>query len=35
LAGSLPDVLLVVISQDGDARFVRSINGAVTVWDQA
>lgn len=35
LAGSLPDVLLVVISQDGDARFVRDKDGAVTCWDQA
>ena len=35
LAGSLPDVLVVVISQDGDARFVRDKDGAVTCWDQA
>ena len=35
LAGSLPDVLLVVISQDGDARFVRDKDGDVTCWDQA
>lgn len=35
LAAALPDVLLVVISQDGDARFVRDRNGAVTCWDQA
>lgn len=35
LAASLPDVLLVVVSQDGDARFVRDKDGAVTCWDQA
>ena len=35
LAGSLPDVLLVVVSQDGDARFVRDKSGDVTCWDQA
>ncbi len=35
LAGALPDVLLVVVSQDGDARFVRNKDGAVTCWDQA
>ncbi len=35
LAGALPDVLLVVISQDGDARFVRDRDGVVTCWDQA
>lgn len=35
LAGSLPDVLLVVVSQDGDARFVRDKDGDVTCWDQA
>jgi hypothetical protein len=35
LAGALPDALVVVISQDGDARFVRRKDGAVTYWDQA
>lgn len=35
LAGALPDVLLVVVSQDGDARFVRDRDGRVTCWDQA
>jgi hypothetical protein len=35
LAGALPDALVVVISQDGDARFVRHKDGAVTYWDQA
>ena len=35
LAGALPDALVVVISQDGDARFVRRKDGAVTCWDQA
>ena len=35
LAAALPDILLVVISQDGDARFVRHKDGAVTCWDQA
>jgi hypothetical protein len=35
LAGALPDALVVVISQDGDARFVRRKDGAVICWDQA
>lgn len=35
LAAALPDVLVVVISQDGDARFVKHTHGAVTCWDQA
>jgi hypothetical protein len=35
LANALPDVLLVVVSQDGDARFVRDKDGHVTCWDQA
>lgn len=35
LAGAVPDALVVVISQDGDARFVRSVDGTVTCWDQA
>jgi DNA integrity scanning protein DisA with diadenylate cyclase activity len=35
LAGALSDALVVVISQDGDARFVRRKDGAVTCWDQA
>jgi hypothetical protein len=35
LAGALPDALIVVISQDGDARFVRRKDGAITCWDQA
>ena len=35
LAAAQPDVLLAVISQDGDARFVRDKDGAVTCWDQA
>jgi hypothetical protein len=35
LAGALPDALVVVISQDGDARFVRRKDGAVTWWNQA
>ncbi len=35
LAGALPDALVVVISQDGDARFVRRKDEAVTCWDQA
>jgi Probable sensor domain DACNV len=34
LAGALSDALVVVISQDGDARFVRCMDGAVTYWDQ-
>ena len=35
LAGALPDALVVVISQDGDARFVKRKDGAVICWDQA
>ena len=35
LAGSVPDALIVVISQDGDARFIRDKDGKVTCWDQA
>lgn len=35
LAGALPDALLVVVSQDGNARFVSGRNGVVTCWDQA
>ncbi len=35
LAGALPDALVVVISQDGDARFARSKDGVVTWWNQA
>jgi hypothetical protein len=34
LAGALPDALVVVISQDGDARFVRRKDVAVMFWDQ-
>ena len=34
LAIALPDVLVVVISQDGDARFVRRRDGSVICWDQ-
>jgi hypothetical protein len=34
LAGALPDALVVVISQDGDARFARRKDGAVTWWNQ-
>jgi len=35
LAGALPDALVVVVSQDGGARFVRRQGEAVTCWDQA
>jgi hypothetical protein len=35
LAGALPDALLVVVSQDGNARFVVGRDGMVTCWDQA
>lgn len=35
LAGALPDALLVVVSQDGNARFVTGKSGVVTCWDQA
>lgn len=34
LAAALPDAVVVVISQDGDARFVRRRDGAVICWDQ-
>ncbi len=35
LAAAMPDALLVVVSQDGNARFVTNRDGAVTCWDQA
>ena len=35
LAGALPESLVVVVSQDGSARWVRSKDGTVTYWDQA
>lgn len=34
LCGALPGSLAVVISQDGDVRFVSRKNGRVTYWDQ-
>jgi hypothetical protein len=34
LAGALPGVLLVVVSQDGDVRFVSSREGRVIYWEQ-
>ena len=34
LCGALPGSLAVVISQDGDARFVSQKEGRVTYWDQ-
>ena len=35
LAAAVPDALVVVVSQDGNVRFVADIDGAVTCWDQA
>ena len=35
LCNELPDVIAVVISQDGNIRFVKCKDGAVTYWDQA
>lgn len=35
LAGALHDAIVVVISQDGNVRFVKHKDGAVTYWDQA
>jgi hypothetical protein len=35
LCNALPDVIAVVISQDGNVRFVKRKDGAVTYWDQA
>lgn len=35
LAGALPRAIVVVISQDGNVRFVKREDGAVTYWDQA
>ena len=28
-----PECLAIVVSQDGGVQFVKSVNGAVTVWD--
>jgi DNA integrity scanning protein DisA with diadenylate cyclase activity len=35
LCRALPDVIAVVISQDGNVRFVKCKDEAVTYWDQA
>ena len=35
LAGALSRALVVVVSQDGNVRFVKRKNGYVTYWDQA
>ena len=35
LCDALPNVIAVVISQDGNVRFVKRKDGAVTYWDQA
>jgi DisA bacterial checkpoint controller nucleotide-binding len=35
LCKALPDVIAVVISQDGNVRFVKCKDSAVTYWDQA
>jgi hypothetical protein len=34
LAGALPGVVVIVISQDGGVRFVAQHNGRVTYWEQ-
>ena len=34
LAGALPGVVVIVISQDGGVRFVTQKNGRVTCWEQ-
>jgi hypothetical protein len=34
LAGALPGVVVIVISQDGGVRFVAQQNGRVTCWEQ-
>jgi hypothetical protein len=35
LCGRVPDLLGVVVSQDGGVRFVKQVEGKVTYWDQA
>lgn len=35
LAAAMPEALLVVVSQDGNVRFVADRDGSVTCWDQA
>ena len=35
LAAAMPEALLVVVSQDGNIRYVADVDGAVTCWDQA
>jgi DNA integrity scanning protein DisA with diadenylate cyclase activity len=35
LCNALGDVIAVVISQDGNVRFIKRKNEAVTYWDQA
>jgi DNA integrity scanning protein DisA with diadenylate cyclase activity len=35
LCNALPNVIAVVISQDGNVRFVKQKDGVVTYWDQA
>lgn len=35
LSGKLPDMMGIVVSQDGGVRFVRHMDGQVTYWDQA
>ncbi len=35
VCNTLHDAIVVVISQDGDVRFVRWKDGIVTYWDQA
>ncbi len=34
ICAALPDALAIVVSQDGSVRFVRSVDGTVTYWDQ-
>jgi hypothetical protein len=35
LCYQVPEALGIVISQDGNARFIKSMDGQVTYWDQA
>ena len=35
LCHQVPEALGIVISQDGNARFIKSKDGQVTYWEQA
>jgi hypothetical protein len=35
LAGALPEAVVVVVSQDGNVRFITQKDGVVTYWEQA